>query len=88
MIVGKYLALLEAGISEDDAKIVILKNIFPNEDHAVVAFRVDSEWLVLDNRTLTLARETDLTRVIPEFVLDQKVSSAFVARSRSKRPPG
>jgi predicted transglutaminase-like cysteine proteinase len=30
----KYAALLEAGISEDDVKIVILKDIFPSEDHA------------------------------------------------------
>jgi predicted transglutaminase-like cysteine proteinase len=33
----KYAALLEAGIPEDDVKIVILKNFFPNENHAAVA---------------------------------------------------
>ena len=66
----KYLALLEAGISEDDLRIVILKNVFLNEDHAVLAVRVDDEWLILDNRTLSLVRDTDLTRAIPELVLD------------------
>ena len=33
----KYLALQEAGIPTGDLKIVVLKNAFPNEDHAVVA---------------------------------------------------
>lgn len=66
----KYLALLEAGISADDVKIVIVRNAFPNEDHAMAAVRVDNQWLILDNRTLTLVRDTDLTRATPEFVLD------------------
>ena len=69
----KYLALLEAGVSEDDVKIVILKNAFPSEDHAVLAARVDGDWLILDNRTLTLVRDMDLRRVTPEFVLDRRV---------------
>jgi predicted transglutaminase-like cysteine proteinase len=52
----KYAALLEAGIPKDDVKIVILKNFFPDEKHAAVATRVDGQWLILDNRALTLAR--------------------------------
>lgn len=76
----KYLALLEAGISPDDVKIVIVKNIFPNEDHAMAAVRVDDQWLILDNRTLTLVRDLDLTRATPEFVLDQGGVRRFVAK--------
>src|SRR5260221_2855766 len=48
----KYAALLEAGIPKNDVKIVILKYFFPNESHAVVAARLDGQWLMLDNRTL------------------------------------
>jgi hypothetical protein len=55
----KYAALPEAGIPKDDVKIVILKNFFPNENHAAVATRVDGQWLILDNHTLTLVRDTD-----------------------------
>lgn len=84
----KYLALLEAGISRDDVKIVILKNVFPNEDHAVVAVRVDDQWLILDNRTLTLVRDMDLTRAIPELVLDQEGVRRFVARGGNRRSIG
>lgn len=68
----KYAALLEAGVPAADVKIVILKKLFPNEYHAVVAARVDGEWLILDNRTLTLVRDRDLRRAIPMFVLDRE----------------
>ena len=81
----KYAALLEAGIPKDDVKIVILKNFFPNEDHAAVATRVDGEWLILDNRTLTLVRDIDVTRAIPEFVLDHEGVKRFKWASRSRR---
>jgi predicted transglutaminase-like cysteine proteinase len=77
----KYAVLLEAGIPSDDMKIVIVKNAFPNEDHAVLAVRVDGEWLILDNRTLTLVRDMDLIRAVPELVLDREGVRRFVSRS-------
>ena len=81
----KYAALLEAGITKDDVKIVILKNYFPNEDHAAVATRVDGQWLILDNRTLMLVRDTDVTRAIPEFVLDHEGVTRFNWASQNRR---
>jgi predicted transglutaminase-like cysteine proteinase len=84
----KYAALLQAGIPSDDIKIVILKNAFPAEDHAVLAARVDGEWLILDNRTLTLVRDLDMTRAIPELVLDQQGVRRFVSKSRKDRATG
>ena len=84
----KYLALLDTGMSVADLKIVLMRNIFPNEHHAVVAARVDDEWLILDNRTLTLVRDTNLTRAVPMFVLDQAGAWRFVSRSRLPRARG
>ena len=84
----KYAALLEAGIPSDDIKIVILKNAFPAEDHAVLAARVDGEWLILDNRTLTLVRDLDVTRAVPELVLDREGVRRFVSKSRKDRATG
>jgi predicted transglutaminase-like cysteine proteinase len=81
----KYAALLEAGLPKEDVKIVILKNVFPNEDHAAVATRVDGQWLILDNRTLTLVRDTDVTRAIPEFVLDHEGVKRFDWARRNRR---
>lgn len=83
----KYAALLGAGVRVDDVKIVILKNVFPNEYHAVTAARVNDEWLILDNRTLTLVRDTDLTRTIPVFVLDHEGVRRFTWASRNPRKP-
>jgi predicted transglutaminase-like cysteine proteinase len=76
----KYAALLGAGISESDLKIVIFKNLLPKEDHAALAAYVDGQWLILDNRTLTLVSDTDVLRAIPEYVLDQNGVGRFVAR--------
>jgi predicted transglutaminase-like cysteine proteinase len=84
----KYAALLEAGIPKDDVKIVILKNFFPNETHAAVATRVDGQWLILDNRTLALVRDTDVTRAIPEFVLDHEGVKRFTWASQNRRVGG
>jgi predicted transglutaminase-like cysteine proteinase len=81
----KYAALLEAGIPREDVKIVILKNFFPNENHAAVATRVDDQWLILDNRTLTLVRDTDITRAIPGFVLDHEGVKRFNRASQNRR---
>jgi predicted transglutaminase-like cysteine proteinase len=81
----KYAALLEAGIPKDDLRIVILKNFIPNETHAAVATRVDGDWLILDNRTLTLVRDTDVTRAIPEFVLDHEGVKRFNRASQKRR---
>jgi predicted transglutaminase-like cysteine proteinase len=81
----KYAALLEAGLSAEDVKIVVLKNAFPREDHAVVAVRADDQWLILDNRTLTLVRDTKVKRAIPEFVLDQSGVRRFVLAGRFLR---
>jgi predicted transglutaminase-like cysteine proteinase len=81
----KYAALLEAGIPKDDVKIVILRNFFPQEDHAMVATRVDGQWLILDNRTLTLVRDSDVTRAIPKFVLDHEGVKRFKWANQNRR---
>ena len=78
-------ALLAAGVSKDTVKIVVLRNRLPNENHAVVAVRVDSQWLILDNRTLTLVRDTDVMRAIPKFVLDDQGVRRFVWSSLNRR---
>jgi predicted transglutaminase-like cysteine proteinase len=59
-------ALLAAGVSKDAVKIVVWRNRLPNENYAVVAVRVDNQWLILDKRTLTVVRDMDVRRAIPE----------------------
>jgi predicted transglutaminase-like cysteine proteinase len=83
----KYVALLQAGLSRDDLKIVILRNFSPNEDHAVLAARVDEEWLILDNRTLVLVRDQDMVRAQPEFLLDQDGAHRLISSNRAAAGP-
>jgi predicted transglutaminase-like cysteine proteinase len=54
--IAKFVALQEAGISADDLRIVILRDDFREEDHAVVAARLDGHWLTLDNRHMVWSR--------------------------------
>ena len=74
----KYVALREAGLSGEDVKILVLRNLFPDEYHAVAAARVNGEWLILDNRRLTLVRDTDMIRATPQFLLDESGVRRFV----------
>jgi predicted transglutaminase-like cysteine proteinase len=83
----KYVALLQAGLSPDDVRIVIVRNLLPNEDHAVVAARVDGQWLILDNRRLTLVQDTKMVRCIPKFVLHEHGTSRFVLSNRAAGAP-
>jgi hypothetical protein len=62
-----------------------MKNVFPNEDHAVLAARVDGEWLILDSRTLTLVRDTDVTRTAPIFVQDNVGAWRVLPSGRTRR---
>jgi predicted transglutaminase-like cysteine proteinase len=79
----KYLALLEAGLSRDDLKIVIVRNLLPNEDHAVLAARVDGEWLILNDNSPALVRDLDMVRVQPKFLLDQHGAHRLVPSNRA-----
>src|SRR5882762_8797509 len=81
----KYVAPLRAGLSHDDVKIVILRNLLPKEDHAVVAARVDGQWLILDNRHLALVRDIDMVRFSPRFMLDEDGTRRFVLPNEPRK---
>jgi predicted transglutaminase-like cysteine proteinase len=67
----KYVALREIGIEPDDLQLVIVHDIKRDTAHAVVAVRLDEEWLILDNRTLVLVN-TQESQYYPLFVLDHR----------------
>ena len=74
----KYAALLNAGVSNDDLKLVLVRNLLRDEDHAILAARVDGKWYALDNRWLALVPDSQLAHVIPLFVLDDTGVKEFV----------
>jgi predicted transglutaminase-like cysteine proteinase len=69
--IAKFVALLQAGISADDLRIVIMRDSIRGEDHAVAAARLDGNWLALDNRRMAMVEDGDLRNYRPLFVIDQ-----------------
>lgn len=67
--IAKYVALQAAGVPADDLRLVIVRDVGLQEDHAVVAARLDRSWVMLDNRRLMMIADTDMRGVVPLFVL-------------------
>jgi predicted transglutaminase-like cysteine proteinase len=67
--IAKYVALRAAGVAEDDMRLVIIRDLAAEEDHAVLVVRFEARWIVLDNRWLTLVEDREMRRVVPLFVL-------------------
>lgn len=68
--IAKYVALREAGIAEDDLRLVIVRDLTSGEDHAIVAARLDAAWIVLDNRRFVLLEDIQMRGVVPLLMLD------------------
>jgi predicted transglutaminase-like cysteine proteinase len=69
--IAKYVALLQAGIAADDLRIVILHDTLGDEDHAVLAVRLDGHWLMLDNRRMAMIEDNYIRNYRPLFVIGQ-----------------
>jgi len=69
--IAKFVALRLAGIPAEDVKLLILHDTLRNEDHAVVAARLDGGWLTLDNRRMAMVEDARLKNVLPTFLIDR-----------------
>jgi len=84
--IAKYVALVEAGVAEQDVKLVLERDLTTNQGHAVVATRLNGDWIVLDNRWFALARDVELRRLIPPrrivplFVMDHESVKEFASK--------
>jgi predicted transglutaminase-like cysteine proteinase len=58
--IAKYVVLREAGIAPADLRLVVVRDLKQRDDHAVLAVRLESRWIVLDNRRLLLLEDADL----------------------------
>jgi predicted transglutaminase-like cysteine proteinase len=84
--IAKYVALTAAGVAAEDVRLVIVRNIAIGEDHAVAAVHLDGNWIMLDNRWLTLVEDVAMPKVIPRFVLDRDGVRQFAAPALAARP--
>jgi predicted transglutaminase-like cysteine proteinase len=70
--IAKYAAVRVAGISPDRVRLVIVHNRRHNEDHMVAAVYQDEGWLILDNLTNLILRDSEKTDYEPLAILDYK----------------
>ncbi len=76
--IAKYAALLRAGVSPARIRLVIVYDTARNEHHMVVSVYEDGHWLLLDNLTMLLVKDTDRKGYEPEFVLDETGVRRFI----------
>jgi predicted transglutaminase-like cysteine proteinase len=67
----KYVALLEAGIAPADVRMLIVRDVMRAEDHAIVAVRHESQWLLLDNRRFVIRSDAELANYQPLMQMDR-----------------
>jgi predicted transglutaminase-like cysteine proteinase len=70
--IAKYAAARVAGFSADHVRLVTLHNRRHNFDHMVAAVYFNEEWIILDNLTNVLVRDSDKSDYAPMAVLDYK----------------
>ncbi|HML07839.1 MAG TPA: transglutaminase-like cysteine peptidase [Xanthobacteraceae bacterium] len=85
--IAKYVALREAGLAEQDVRLVIVRDLASGDDHAVAAARLDGSWIVLDNRRLALVPDVEMRRVVPLFVLDRDGVRQFTPTLAARAAP-
>ncbi len=77
--IAKYVAFLQAGFSNKDLRILLVRDNVSREDHAFLSVRNDGNWLVLDNRWSTISPAKDYSRFLPLFAIDQDGVKLFAA---------
>ena len=89
--IAKYVALREAGVPEDEVRLVIVHDLAVGEDHAVVAAYLEGKWIMLDNRRLVMVEDVEMSGVVPLFVLDHEGVKQFartmIADAPATMPP-
>lgn len=69
--IAKYVALRAAGVAAEDLRLLIVRDTRLQEDHAVVAARLDGRWLMLDNRRMAMVEDVQIRNYRPTFAIDQ-----------------
>jgi predicted transglutaminase-like cysteine proteinase len=83
--IAKYVALRAAGVAAEDVKLVVVRNTDAKENHAVVAVRLERDWVILDNRWLALVPDRAMWRATPLLVIDKDGVRQFVVPTANAR---
>ncbi|GAA0003115.1 transglutaminase-like cysteine peptidase [Bradyrhizobium diazoefficiens] len=83
--IAKYVALHEAGFPREDLRLVLVRDRAVRQDHAVLAARLEGQWLVLDNRRSELIEDSGATNLAPLFAIDHAGVHLFAAPYAQRR---
>jgi predicted transglutaminase-like cysteine proteinase len=91
--VTKYVALLVAGISPDQIRLVAVHSRLRNENHLVVSVHQDDQWFILDNLHHLILQASEEVDYEPLYVLDDtgvrpNVSLGELSRSQPTASKG
>jgi predicted transglutaminase-like cysteine proteinase len=67
--IAKYVALQEAGFSESEMRLLLVRDRTAHLDHAVLAAHLDGRWLILDNRWSELREDNGTLNFTPLFAI-------------------
>jgi predicted transglutaminase-like cysteine proteinase len=77
--IAKYAAARVAGFSADHVRLVSVHDRRHHFDHMVVAVYQNEEWLILDNLTNLLLRDSEKTDYEPTAILDYRGARCYVS---------
>ena len=77
--IAKYVALREAGLPQEDMRLVLVRDRSVRQDHAVLAARLGDRWLILDNRQAGLIEDQDAVHFMPLFAINHDGVHLFAA---------
>ncbi len=83
--IAKYVLLREAGVAEQDLRVLLVRDRAVREDHAVLAVRIDGAWTMLDNRYAALSADSELQHFTPLVELDHSGVNMFASPYLSQR---
>jgi len=63
-------------------KLVIVRDLNAGQDHAVVAARLDGNWIILDNRWLIMVDDNKMSGMLPLFCARSNRRQAFALTTR------
>lgn len=77
--IAKYVLLREAGVAQNDLRVLLGRDKAAREDHAVLAVRNGASWIILDNRTMNTVEDSTARHFVPLYALDPTGVSLFAS---------
>jgi len=77
--IAKFAILQEAGMADEDLRLVLVRDHISHQDHAVLAVRDAGRWLFLDNRHSVMLDAAELPNFMPLFAIDHQGVKLFAA---------